>query len=615
VSSQTSTVQRKQRVNRFSAARVLDRIHAHIFPSDGDVDVLNRDRTRWFARALFVVVVVGYIAQQWIAQPRFVAGGEMWAEMGTNYYPAVQRDPLGSLFASDAGYIPLPQRILALIGWALRLPAPAFPYFFTFTALTLSGVMVGIFCLPMFRRVISSDGVRFVLVVVILAVVDFETRTFINFTYLGACFVSVLACHALVSRGRDMPWLAWLIPLLMISKPAVLIALPFVIIAALFTSWHFRIVSLVAVFVAALQALRLATSVDAGGSLLSIGPSLSLLEKIILTGKYALAYLGKAFMGPTHQENRIGLLMLVGAVSVAVVILGMFFFRSRSWSIVIAGLILILGNSLLIVFTFGAVFGPGLSMVSSGLYDRRTFVLLAGGMMVIAGLISVSTDIVRAALVARGLSSRGAIGISLAAVALLVGMVYASGWDVYASRINRTLTLPVAGVSNWATRSPALSESGKSDVCVALDPFGWVSGPSCVTLSAQTPGGVDAQYPGAVSFLQASKIASGGQVILPAPTEVRTAQLLAVAVLAKSSSDRESTGTFSGEASLGDGTKIHISTTAMVDPEGGVVQLNFPGVGGTDVVKFSLSASSNVLLGVASTNHDALFVTWSGRLR
>ena len=57
----------------------------------------------------------------------------------------------------------------------------------------------------------QSDGLRLLVALSVLALADYETRTFINFTYFAAFFILILSALALVSDKMDAPpgW-AWL---------------------------------------------------------------------------------------------------------------------------------------------------------------------------------------------------------------------------------------------------------------------------------------------------------------------------------------------------------------------------------------------------------------------
>jgi len=584
---------------------LLGRISRHIFWRGTPEADVTTDNPRWIGLAMFFVVILGYLLQQCLTQPRFVTSGDMWAEMATNYYPAVQANPVGSLLATDAGYIPLPQRIIALLGWSLHLPAQAFPYFFTFSAVILTGAMLGTFCLSPFRRVIQSDWLRLLLVLAVLSVADFETRTFINFTYLSAFFVSVVACHALVTRGRELPWFAWLIPFLMLSKPATLLSLPIVIVAAFFCTRRFQIVAVISVVVAALQAVRLAVSAGAGGSLLDAGVSLSLPERGVLVGKYGLAFLGKALLGPTHLEHLVPLLIGAGAVVVLGVVGGIIFFPSRSWSLVLAGILLVFGNSALVVFAFGAVFGADLSMVSSGLFDRRTIVLVIGGMCVVVGGAAVVGDTLSRKLAdsrGRRLAVRP---VGLLAVVLFVGLFFSAGWADYAVQVNAARTPPSVGVSNWATRSAELDGPHAKNLCIAVDPFGWAAGPTCTQLAIQGLG--------SAAFVRSADVDPLGEMRFPAPLAVGSGQLQSISILVKSAAARPAQGVFSGTILLSDGSRVLVKTVKLITPSAGVVQLDLPGMGMRRVLALKLTISANALIGVPVTTPTSPFIGWLGR--
>ncbi|MEY4845566.1 MAG: hypothetical protein RL312_1847, partial [Pseudomonadota bacterium] len=113
----------------------------------------------------------------------------MWAEMATNYFPAAEsNDWRVALFATDAGYIPLPQRLIALAARLAKVRADLIPYVYSASALILTPLMVGVFALPRFRPLVGCDFTRLAVVLVVLGAADLETRGFINFTYFAVFF-------------------------------------------------------------------------------------------------------------------------------------------------------------------------------------------------------------------------------------------------------------------------------------------------------------------------------------------------------------------------------------------------------------------------------------------
>lgn len=215
--------------------------------------------------SLFLLCIVSYCLYLILMQPSWVLGGEMWAEMGSNYFPAASSPSiLVKLFTTDAGYIPLPQRILAACGDLLNFSASSIAYFYTWSAIVLTGAMIGVFCLKPFRLLVSNDFLRFFSAITILLIADFETRTFINFTYFSAFFIAILTALALVDRSRDVPWWAWFIPIMILSKPTVLSVLPAMIVVAYVSKARFRLITALAVLFCFGQMIQMYLSNAAG---------------------------------------------------------------------------------------------------------------------------------------------------------------------------------------------------------------------------------------------------------------------------------------------------------------------------------------------------------------
>ena len=119
-------------------------------PDSGDERDLRGKHSR-IPIVLFAVAITFYCVYLALVQSSWVLGGGMWAEMASNYYPNSISDSLWTrLFATDFGYVPLPQRLIGIVGSSFNLPAAAIPYFYTWSAVILTGAMVGSFCLRPF---------------------------------------------------------------------------------------------------------------------------------------------------------------------------------------------------------------------------------------------------------------------------------------------------------------------------------------------------------------------------------------------------------------------------------------------------------------------------------
>ena len=158
----------------------------------------------------------------WPCSLRYCSTAKCGPKWPPTYANAQAPSLVARLMSTDAGYIPLPQRLLALLFHApgatrlqhsIRLQLDRDPAHRGHGGELLPGP---------FRRVVQSDGLRLLVALSVLALADYETRTFINFTYFAAFFILILSALALVSDKMDAPpgW-AWLTPVLMISKPAV----------------------------------------------------------------------------------------------------------------------------------------------------------------------------------------------------------------------------------------------------------------------------------------------------------------------------------------------------------------------------------------------------------
>ena len=138
-------------------------------------------------RRYFALCIALYVCYLLAMQPALLLDGEMWAEMATNYYANAQAPSLvARLMSTDAGYIPCHSASSPCCFMPWRYPPPAFHTPYSWTAILLTAAMVGSFCLSPFRRVVQSDGLRLLVALSVLALADYETRTFINFTYFAA---------------------------------------------------------------------------------------------------------------------------------------------------------------------------------------------------------------------------------------------------------------------------------------------------------------------------------------------------------------------------------------------------------------------------------------------
>jgi hypothetical protein len=479
---------------------------------------------------LFGLTPLLYIAQQLLTHTRAILGGEMYAEMSSNYYATTQMYGARlQLLAIDAGYIPLPQRIIGLVGWWLGLPPSAIPYYYTGTALVLSALLVGAICLPPFRALIANDYLRFALSAAILLVLDFETRGYINFTYLVVVPAAFISALALV--GGQVPRWAWFLPILMISKPGVLTALPMIIVAALVSTRRFRIMAAVSTVAAVVQVIRLAISSTLPGSLLQQGASTSLFDKIVVAVQYTLGFIGRFVLAPAGAavpgaEIASGTIVLVIFLVVALVS------RSKASAAIFAGLSLVAADMLLNAVVYPVWFNTDLSMTVMVGFDRRVVVAEIGALVALAGVVAVVTE---SPLVWAGLDRATRLAanrlrpaivpvLRTAAVLLFIAWFVIVGWMRYSAGVNAPNVAPSTDVSKWEAMAPALA-SGQPVVCIPTAPFGWSAyGRGCESLGAGVPASLD--------FQPVKQQTSGAwSTSIPVPEGIRGRALAATEVL------------------------------------------------------------------------------------
>jgi hypothetical protein len=567
------------------------------------------DRPADLARLLAGAVAVFYVVYELVTRGQLVLGGAMYAEMATRYYDATTTLPWYSqLVATDAGYVPLPQRLLALLGHTLGVPASAIPYFYTGSALVLTGLLVGSICLPAFRAVVGSDLLRLALAVGLVLVPDYETRSFINFTYLAVIVIGFLSALALVSSERDVPGWAWIVPVLVISKPAVLTALPMMAVAAVFARRRFRLVAAASLVAGVLQLVRLAVSAQSGSSLFQDGTA-TLADKLTATLKYTVGLLGRGTTGPTHQLTP-STWMWTGVVVAVVALAAVAFLRSRAGSLVLVGLALVLFAMLLDSFTFSVFFTPEMPMLGVTAFDRRYIVAEVGVLFVVAGVIAcvVDSPVVRrwlSRLPVRLPAPRRWLPVAGAVVFAL--WFSASGWLLYSSQLNRDPGLPSTGVSQWEDRADLLA-SDLPVVCIPIDPFGWSYGRNCTRLAG------DPIDPATVRFVDLPELETAAPAPwhLDVPAEVVDGRLAAFTVLARPGSGNVVRATAALTTSEGDA--VTLTSEAHLPSRGGPVTFTLPG-GKTlaDVASVSVQFDTPVQVISSTEDTSGALVLWMGR--
>lgn len=433
------------------------------------VDPRASQQNKTHAVILFWLVVGFYVVYQLTMQPGFVLGGEMWAEMATNYFiNANAPSLLEKLLSTDAGYIPVPQRIIGLVVNQLNIPAQSVPYFYTGAAVLLTGMMVGSFCLPAFRKVVKNDGLRFLVSITVLMVADFETRTYINFTYFSAFFIATLTALALVDDSDEVPWWGWFIPVLIISKPAVLSAFPAMILVALVSRSRFRWITVMAIALCLGQILQMSLSATAG-TMPFRSNDITLFSKVIAAIEYFFGFLGGYILGhSSHLPNHP--LMLVGLLFLILGVLAIIYWTGKARALILVGLSLLLFNVFLNAFALSDMWNRDMSKLDGIPVYRHIIVGFFGCVLVVAGLLSEFGDRISG-------NGRHRFFRHSATVLFLLWFV-GVGWLNAAGMMSREPGSPALNNSQWQKMAEAI-DSPASPLCVPVDPVGWMYQRNC----------------------------------------------------------------------------------------------------------------------------------------
>jgi hypothetical protein len=438
----------------------------------------------------------------------------MWAEMATNYYTNANAPSLFvNLFSTDSGYIPLPQRLIAYLGSAINISDIFIPYYYTWSGILITSCMVGTFCLAPFRELVKSDCLRFISSLAVLLVADFETRTFINFTYFAAFFIAIVTALAMVQKDTDCPQWAWVIPILIISKPAVLAALPAMFLAALVSKTRFKLITLSAAVLSIFQLL----SIYLNHSETPFNPvsHFSSLEKITAAGKYSIGFLsafslGRVISFDASKHLWIGALMLLGClVSISKK-------RVNAAALLIVGLSLLFSNTLLNTFALSDSWNiNNVGLVGTAPY-RHILVGYFGVVLVITGLIETYAH-------HKSSSKQGMWRVQAPSMFLIWFVL--SGWIFYSWKIGRQPVSPVLYNSQWQEQASSIKSA--EALCIPIDPFGWVYKKNCWQLNPEM------SWAKTIEYRPLSRHGEYFTITLESPATGEYKNLISIAVLVK----------------------------------------------------------------------------------
>lgn len=436
------------------------------------VDVQDTNKTRPIL--FFISCIALYCIYLMLMHGAWFLSDNMWVEAGTNYFPNSRAPSLiTKLFALDFGYLPLPQRIIAAISTLFNFPASSIPYFYKWSATLLTAAVVGTFCLKPFRALVQNDLLRLLTSIVVLMIAPFEVRLFISFTYFSAFFIAIITALALVEKSKNVPRWSWFIPVLMVSKPAVLSMLPAMICVALVSKTRFKFITLISGFFCLAQFIRLAFSHATGVGSVSMN-KFNLIEKLYATAAYFLHLLG-AFFAKNFSDRYPHQIIWVGLGLLIICYLIVINKRCQSNALILVGLSLLFFNVLLNAFVLSDEWNINilrhLTYVPIG---RHIICGYFGTILIIVGLIAACTN--------RRVNQERSWFHYVGPMIFLSWFVL-SGWFTTSRLINREAfekneSMMHAGL--WTSMADAIDSQDAVGVPVA--PVGWAFQRNCTQL-------------------------------------------------------------------------------------------------------------------------------------
>jgi hypothetical protein len=163
----------------------------------------------------------------------WMRSGDMYAEMATNYYSVASSGTglFSQLLATDHGYISPILRIGPYIANQFKLGNQDFVYLFGFISYLFIVIAPSILISKRFNAIHSNDLMRAFCALAISAMFNFESRTYINSSYVFIAIIFIIALN--YYKGGKLYFFDYLIILLTIfAKPLTIALLPLLLLNA-----------------------------------------------------------------------------------------------------------------------------------------------------------------------------------------------------------------------------------------------------------------------------------------------------------------------------------------------------------------------------------------------
>jgi hypothetical protein len=443
---------------------------------------------KWCKEHLEVViamsVVVIYFLAPVVMYPSWYRVGPAWAEMATNYFYYAHSQGLASLLSTDAGYVPLPQRIIALVIELVGVDNSNVMFLYNLIAMLVLSICVALPVFPTFREILGPLWLRASFSASVFMSIDFESRTFINFSYVFILpLVLGLVCLQ-ENFSAKIPKLYWILPLIAFSKPVIVITS--VIVGALLLS-HFKIRSrsykqITYVFFVGLSLALLRIGISSTTDTLSgYRGSFSTPEKLEIFFSQTLVSLTSFTGTPASLWNPDSTALAMSCL--AFLFAGYFAVRTNHNSHMIYGIgaVLVVVNSFVNAFVLTSLITEGLGIENASNYTNWRYTVLAkiGSLLI---FFSIMNAIVQLAQRRSTWLRRVWIKTSVA----LLSVIVVGNWLTQFNNMIAPFNFPIVGASSWETYADDIDNSqkrtGTGVQCILVDPapWGWVYGDGCL---------------------------------------------------------------------------------------------------------------------------------------
>jgi hypothetical protein len=550
--------------------------------------------------AIYFAGVVAFYALFELVMNEWALSGEMFAEMGVNYfYHAESRDILERLFATDAGYVPLLQRLIAAGAASLHVSIERVPFVYTWVAILLSGAIVAAFSLAHFRSLIRSDGARALACVAVLLSANWQTATFVNFTHFNLFLIAAFVATSLVARGDDAPLWAWCLPLLMVSKPYVLTVLPAAAVALLVAKPRYRRILLVSILAAAAQMVRMLLSRQQGVAW-DGAQEYTILEKLWVGLATSLAFLGEYTIGANGSAPAYAIgpwvFVTAGLIVIAAAAVTLWFRPHPAMAAVLVGLSILFPTFLLNSFVFTNEFNPDLQILRSLAVYRHTMPGFYSAVLVVIGLLAVWTEGSDWKFGSRSITSG-----TRHATLFLIWML-AAGWVTTGAANSKPPPFPETNHSRWQLMAESIQDR-RRPVCVPIDPLGWIYGRGCRLLAPIV-------YRGGGAF---KPLPAHVGIDLLVPAGVTTSTLMNVGVPLRLVRDSKHTIQLKLIVDVDSGEQQEFTGERTLGTSGGLILLSGPQPAGASGVRRARIFSDTPVEFFFLEGEDHPAIEWMGR--